>query len=74
MPRETANQIEDLLSRHKRLKDQRRVWESHWQELAEVMLPRRADFTTGRLDQHIGGAEAHLAPRERGNASQDSGR
>ena len=45
MPRE----IEDLLSRHKRLKDQRRVWESHWQELAEVMLPRRADFTTERI-------------------------
>lgn len=45
MPRE----IEELLQRHKRLKDQRRVWESHWQELAEVMLPRRADFTTERL-------------------------
>lgn len=45
MPRE----IEELLSRHKRLKDQRRVWESHWQELAEVMLPRRADFTTERI-------------------------
>lgn len=42
MPRE----IDDLLSRHKRLKDRRRIWESHWQELAEVMLPRRADFTT----------------------------
>ncbi|MEQ9609041.1 MAG: portal protein [Kiloniellaceae bacterium] len=46
MPRQTTQEIEDLLSRHKRLKDQRRVWESHWQELAEVMLPRRADFTT----------------------------
>jgi len=45
MPRE----IEELLQRHKRLKDQRRVWESHWQELAEVMLPRRADFTTERI-------------------------
>jgi len=46
MPRETTQEIEDLLSRHRRLKDQRRVWEGHWQELAEVMLPRRADFTT----------------------------
>ncbi|WP_420348625.1 portal protein [Pelagibius sp.] len=45
MPRE----IDDLLARHKRLKDQRRLWESHWQELAEVMLPRRADFTTEHL-------------------------
>lgn len=44
-----TREIEDLLSRHKRLKDQRRVWESHWQELAEVMLPRRADFTTERI-------------------------
>ena len=41
MPRE----IDDLLARHQRLKEQRRAWESHWQELAEVMLPRRADFT-----------------------------
>ena len=45
MPRD----IDDLLSRHKRLKDQRRLWESHWQELAEVMLPRRADFTSERI-------------------------
>ncbi|MEQ8356725.1 MAG: portal protein [Kiloniellaceae bacterium] len=46
MPRE----IEDVLARHKRLKAQRRHWESHWQELAEVLLPRRADFTGDRGD------------------------
>jgi Bacteriophage head to tail connecting protein len=43
-----SREIDDLLARHKRLKDRRRVWESHWQELAEVMLPRRADFTAQR--------------------------
>ena len=44
-----TREIEELLQRHKRLKDERRVWESHWQDLAEVMLPRRADFTTERI-------------------------
>ena len=41
-----TKEIEDLLSRHKALKAERRHWEQHWQELAEVMLPRRAEFTT----------------------------
>ena len=41
-----SKEIEDLLSRHKALKAERRHWEQHWQELAEVMLPRRAEFTT----------------------------
>lgn len=35
---------ESLLGRLKRLRAGRGVWESHWQELAEFMLPRRADF------------------------------
>ncbi len=38
--------IEDLLARFKALADERREWDAHWQELAEVMLPRRASFTT----------------------------
>lgn len=38
-------QVEDLLGRLKRLRAARSTWESHWQELAEMMLPRRADFT-----------------------------
>ncbi len=36
----------DLLDRYRRLKDDRRVWDAHWQDIAEVMLPQRADFTT----------------------------
>jgi hypothetical protein len=55
MPRE----VDDLLSRHKRLKDRRRAWESHWQELAEAMLPRRADFTTERSDGEGFGGGRH---------------
>lgn len=35
---------DDLLGSLKRLRAGRGVWESHWQELAEFMLPRRADF------------------------------
>lgn len=37
--------VADLLARWKRLEADRRVWESHWQELAEVLLPNRASFT-----------------------------
>lgn len=36
---------EDLLARHRQLADERRGFEQHWQDLGEVMLPRRADFT-----------------------------
>ena len=36
--------IKDILDREKRMRGAREVWETHWQELAEVMLPRRADF------------------------------
>ena len=41
--------VHDLLSRYRSLKAERRVWESHWQDLAEVFLPRRADFTTTQV-------------------------
>lgn len=37
--------VGDILDRRKRLKEGRRQWELTWQELAEVLLPRRADFT-----------------------------
>lgn len=37
--------VEDLLGRLKRMRAGRGVWEAHWQELAEFMLPRRADFS-----------------------------
>ncbi len=45
-----TDDTEELLARFKRLQDERRVWEAHWQELAEVMLPRRADFTGARAE------------------------
>jgi hypothetical protein len=63
-----SQQIDELLARHKRLKEARRPWESHWQELAEVMLPRRADFTGGQSDgarrtQHLFDGTPLLARR-----------
>lgn len=36
--------FESELRRYERLKAQRASWEEHWQEVAELMLPRRADF------------------------------
>ena len=63
-----SQQIDELLARHKRLKEARRGWESHWQELAEVMLPRRADFTAeraggARRTQHLFDGTPLLARR-----------
>ncbi len=40
--------VEAVLERLKGLRANRGVWESHWQELAEYMLPRRADFAGPR--------------------------
>src|SRR6056300_1028823 len=37
-----------LLSRFDRLKTQRQNWESHWQEVADYMQPRKADLTKSR--------------------------
>ena len=37
-----------LLSRFDRLKTQRQNWESHWQEVADYMQPRKADVTKSR--------------------------
>lgn len=34
-----------LLRRFDRLTDQRKTWESHWQEVADFMRPRKADIT-----------------------------
>ena len=31
---------------HEKLKNNRRVWEREWQEMAEYVLPHRSDFTT----------------------------
>ena len=43
------NAVADILARHAKLKSARRTWEQTWQELAEVLLPRRADFTVQSL-------------------------
>ena len=40
----TQRIAEDLIQRRRRLADARRGWETHWQELAEMLLPQRADF------------------------------
>ena len=37
--------VDKILGRYEARRSARRQWESHWQELAELMLPRRADFT-----------------------------
>ncbi len=37
-----------LLSRFDRLAGQRQNWETHWQEVADYMLPRKADVTKRR--------------------------
>ncbi len=40
--------VRDILERHSRLEGGRGQWNALWQELAEVMLPFRADFTGAR--------------------------
>jgi len=37
-----------LVDRFSTLKTTRSTWESHWQEIADYMLPRKADITTQR--------------------------
>jgi hypothetical protein len=38
----------DLLKRFGKLVTQRQTWESHWQEVADYMMPRKADVTKQR--------------------------
>ena len=40
-----SREIQDLLQRLRKLEDNRRQWDDHFQELGELFLPRRADFT-----------------------------
>lgn len=42
--------VTTLLNRFSTLKNQRRVWEGHWQEIADYMVPRKADITRKRTD------------------------
>ncbi len=43
--RGAATRIATLLDRRRRLEEARAGWLAHWQELAEMLLPGRADFT-----------------------------
>ena len=40
--------VAQLDRRYRTLQSQRSTWESHWQELADYMLPRKADITKKR--------------------------
>ena len=37
-----------IMSRFDRLKTGRQNWETHWQEVADFMMPRKADVTKTR--------------------------
>lgn len=43
-----ATNVKELVHRFSQLKNTRGTWESHWQEIADYVLPRRADVTTKR--------------------------
>ena len=43
-----TDKAKNLLKRFDRLKSQRQNWESHWQEVADYMQPRKADVTKTR--------------------------
>ena len=43
-----TDKAKNLLKRFDRLKSQRQNWESHWQEVADYMQPRKADVTKSR--------------------------
>ena len=45
---EVSPAIAQLDRRFKQLQTQRSNWENHWQELADYMLPRKADITRKR--------------------------
>ena len=38
----------EIIARRDRLRSTRGVWESHWQEIADRVLPRQASFVTRR--------------------------
>ena len=45
-----ATKSEESIQRFDRLKGDRGNWEHHWQEIADFVYPRRADFTTKRAE------------------------
>lgn len=44
------SKIEDILQRYKTLKGNRSNWETHWEEIAERVLPRQMGFLGARTD------------------------
>jgi len=40
----------DRIARYETLREQRKNWESHWQQLADYLAPRKADITKKRTD------------------------
>lgn len=49
------NAAEQICRRYDHLKNNRGTWESHWQEIGEVIFPRRSDFNV----QREGGDKRH---------------
>ena len=45
----------ELIERYESLRNNRRTWEDHWQELADHLIPRKATITTVRTP----GTKAH---------------
>ena len=41
----SKNKAKEIVDRYSKLKVLRGTWESHWQEIADYVLPRRADVT-----------------------------
>ena len=48
--RSLAKQLKDNLSR---LMEKRSTWESHWQEVSDFMLPRKAEITKERAQSNV---------------------
>ena len=49
-----TDKAKNLLKRFDRLKSQRQNWESHWQEVADYMQPRKADVTKRSEERRVG--------------------
>lgn len=45
---ENSSKAGDFISRHDKMVTNRTTWETHWQEIAERILVRKAEFTRGK--------------------------
>ena len=41
----------ELKNNLSRLKDRRSNWETHWQEVADLVIPRKSDIVDERLEE-----------------------